>query len=44
MMLQNYELQYFIALADYHKSLASYEFSLGTNPFSEKDTVDSTDR
>lgn len=29
MMLQNYELQYYFALADYHKSQASYELTIG---------------
>ena len=29
MMLQNYELQYYFALAEYHKSLASYEQTIG---------------
>lgn len=29
MMLQNYELQYYRALADYHKVLASYEMATG---------------
>lgn len=29
MMVQNYELQYFFALADYHKALAGYELSTG---------------
>ena len=29
MMLQNYELQYYFALADYHKALASYEQTIG---------------
>ena len=31
MMLQNYELQYYMALAEYHKSLASFELSIGKN-------------
>lgn len=29
MMLQNYELQYYFALADYHKALAGCEFATG---------------
>lgn len=29
MMLQNYELQYFFAMADFHKALANYEFTIG---------------
>lgn len=29
MMLQNYELQYFFALSDYHKALANYELAVG---------------
>jgi len=29
MMLQNYELQYYFALAEYHKSLANYEQTIG---------------
>jgi cobalt-zinc-cadmium efflux system outer membrane protein len=29
MMVENYELQYFFALADYHKALAGYELSTG---------------
>jgi outer membrane protein TolC len=29
MMLQNYELQYFFAMADFHKALANYELTLG---------------
>lgn len=29
LMLQNYELQYYFALADYHKSQASYELTIG---------------
>jgi len=29
MMLQNYELQYYFSLADYHKFLASYEMAIG---------------
>jgi len=31
LMLQNYELQYYRALADYYKALASYEFAVGKN-------------
>ncbi len=34
MMLQNYELQYYFALADYYKSLAGYELTIGIK-FSE---------
>jgi outer membrane protein, heavy metal efflux system len=29
MLLQNYELQYFFAVSDFHKSLAEYELSVG---------------
>jgi outer membrane protein TolC len=29
MMLQNYELQYFFAMADFHKALANYELTMG---------------
>lgn len=29
MMLQNYELQYYFALANFHKNLANYELSMG---------------
>ncbi|HUU51890.1 MAG TPA: TolC family protein [Candidatus Heimdallarchaeota archaeon] len=29
MMLQNYEMQYFFAMADFHKALANYELTLG---------------
>ena len=29
MMLQNYELQYFFALSNFHRSLASYELAIG---------------
>ncbi|MFZ2053430.1 MAG: TolC family protein [Candidatus Aminicenantales bacterium] len=29
MMVENYELQYFFALADYHKALAGYELAVG---------------
>lgn len=29
MMVENYELQYFFALADYHKTLAGYELAVG---------------
>ena len=29
MMLQNYELQYFFAVADFHKALANYELTMG---------------
>lgn len=29
MMLQNYELQYFFALSNFHRSLASYELEIG---------------
>ncbi|MGB6867036.1 MAG: TolC family protein [Candidatus Aminicenantaceae bacterium] len=29
MMIQNYEMQYFFAMADFHKALANYELTLG---------------
>jgi cobalt-zinc-cadmium efflux system outer membrane protein len=29
MMLQNYEMQYFFAMADFHKALANYELTMG---------------
>lgn len=29
MMVENYELQFFVALADYHKALAGYELAVG---------------
>jgi cobalt-zinc-cadmium efflux system outer membrane protein len=32
MMVENYELQYFFALADYHKALAGYELATGGEP------------
>ena len=29
MMLQNYEMQYFFAMADFHKAMANYELNMG---------------
>ncbi|HZX10271.1 MAG TPA: hypothetical protein VFG01_04925, partial [Acidobacteriota bacterium] len=29
MLLQNYELQYFFAVSDFHKNLAEYELAVG---------------
>jgi len=35
MMLQNYELQYFIALSNFYKNLANYELAIGGNTIQE---------
>jgi cobalt-zinc-cadmium efflux system outer membrane protein len=35
MMLQNYELQYFIALSNFYKNLANYELAVGGDAFQE---------
>lgn len=40
MMLQNYELQYFIALSNFYKNLASYELAVGGDAIQETESYD----
>lgn len=42
MMLQNYELQYYFALAEFHKSLASYELAIGKKTIESQESNDSS--
>lgn len=43
MMVENYELQYFFALADYHKALAGYEMAVGGNIKTENKDLESSE-
>jgi outer membrane protein TolC len=40
MMLQNYELQYFIALSNFYKNLASYELAVGGDTIQKTESYD----
>jgi len=42
MMLQNYELQYFFALSNFHKNLADYELAVGRATIQELEPQDKT--